>query len=147
MRLMSLWFVKIFKKFLLVQKKLTRMSALKVIMVFFAIAALYVISSLILYGTWNYTIPVLVNSINGPTQPTFRNISIPDAMVFMILIWTILGPGAIVSGLWTLTSKTTETITNRSMRNAAAYNLNPAVSTQQAPQKLSGLNSGWNQRR
>lgn len=116
----------------------------------FIIIIMFFVLSGVLYGTWNYTIPILTRSINGPTQPAFTNISYVDSMVFMVLIWTILAPGAIINGVWSFAGALFGASNGKRM-NASSYNLNPALSPMQAKPlapapKASPLASTWNRR-
>ena len=122
----------------------------RVIAVFFIIGMFFALSA-ILMGTWNYTIPILVRSINGPTQPAYTNIAYVDSMVFMILILTILGPGTIINTIWGIGSYFDGVASNGRRMNASSYNLNPALSPMQAKPlapapKASPLASTWNRR-
>lgn len=94
----------------------------------FVIISFFVLSAL-LYGLWNVVLPALITSIDGTVKgDSFMWISYPIAMAFMLLIFVILSPGAIMRGAWQIGSDTSSYIQNKSPRNAAAYNLSPAVS-------------------
>ncbi len=61
------------------------------LVVLFFILVGYVIWVTLLWATWNYTIPLLNNSISGATVP-FSNISWPTAAVFVFLLCFLAVP-------------------------------------------------------
>ena len=65
--------------------------ALNFLMMIFFLTAGFFLTSVILMGTWNYTIPRLITSVEGSN--TYRDIDYQTSMVFTVLLALIFGGG------------------------------------------------------
>jgi ABC-type spermidine/putrescine transport system permease subunit I len=63
------------------------------LVLFFLTAGFFVISA-VLMGTWNYTIPRLITSVEGSN--TYTDINYTTAMVFTILLGLFFGGGGLM---------------------------------------------------